>query len=709
MAAAMWMAVPTDISAQRQPVGASGRFKAMFNEAYNQFRDKRGLEIADSLYHMAMEVGDTQAAVRSLLVPVKHECIKDHNEEAMLRVTERFMNEAEKYGYMDFFYSGVSFRVTYYINEGQYDKAVAYQQEMLDYAKRRGDSYGLVIGHVSMGNFYRKRMHLARAIYQYTLALDAYRKYGIRNDLGFDYKRIVECYLIEGDFNKLIEVADKGLENTVTDQNIAGLYGYKAFAYFMLGNDREFCDFYAKYSSYDPNVPSIEPFVANCLSTMMLIYLGRYDEVERLLAEPGMGKMGAFKTYVEIAYYRRRGMFAQQLEAMRRVNINLYGDSRGIFVSEWARTSAMVDNNLAEIDRQRVANINSRLELLNADLELKSTQLDISHARDAERLAVMSADANHLSLNNQRLLSRQLRDSLAAQRIRHLSQVQEMKSGRVKLITIFCGLVVMIFVVYHCLRHNAKLASQLMRTNNNLKQTLADLSIANEQAQESDRKKTQFVQNMSHEIRTPLNSIVGFSQVLAEQEESLSSEERSNMTHIINSNSEVLNTLINEILDLTSLESGKYVMKQQQVPVNSLCFHAIAATRNRKAEGVRLMVETDLPDGFSIVSDEFRLQQVLTNMLTNAMKNTEKGSIVLSCSLAEHGRRLTFAVTDTGIGVPKNKQQQIFERFCKLDQFKQGVGLGLDMCRIIATKLGGEINIDPDYTNGARFIFTIPV
>ena len=341
MAAVMWMAVPTDMSAQKQPVGASGRFKAMFNEAYNQFRDKRGLEIADSLYHLAMEAGDTQAAVRSLVVPVKHECIKDHNEEAMLRVTGRFMNEAEKYGYMDFFYSGVSFRVTYYINEGLYDKAVAYQQEMLDYAKRRGDSYGLVIGHVSMGNFYRKRMHLARAIYQYTLALDAYRKYGIRNDLGFDYKRIVECYLIEGDFNKLIEVADKGLENTVTDQNIAGLYGYKAFAYFMLGNDREFCDFYDKYASYNPNVPSIEPFVANCISTMKLIYDCRYDEVERLFAEPGKGKMGAFKTYVEIAYYRRRGMFAQQLEAMRRVNINLYGDSRGTFASERAQTISL--------------------------------------------------------------------------------------------------------------------------------------------------------------------------------------------------------------------------------------------------------------------------------------------------------------------------------------------------------------------------------
>lgn len=394
---------------------------------------------------------------------------------------------------------------------------------------------------------------------------------------------------------------------------------------------------------------------------------------------------------------------------MRRVNVSLYGDSRGTFAAEWARTSAMVDNNLAEIDRQRAANINSRLELVNADLELKSTQLGISRARDAERLALMSADAKRLSLNNQRLLSRQLRDSLATQQVRHLAQMQEIKSDRVKYATILVGIIIMIFVAYYCLRYNAKMASQLMRTNNNLKKTLADLSVASEQAQESDRKKTQFIQNMSHEIRTPLNSIVGFSQVLAEQEEYLGAEERNNMTHIINSNSEVLNTLINDILDLTSLESGKYVMKQQQVTVNELCFHAIAATRSRKVKGVHLVVKTDLPDEFVIVSDEFRLQQVLTNMLTNAMKNTEKGSIVLNCSLTERSGMLTFTVTDTGIGVPKDKQKEIFERFCKLDQFKQGVGLGLDMCRIIAAKLGGEIDIDPDYTDGARFWFAIPV
>lgn len=709
MTAVICMAVPMDASAQKQQAKGEGEFKAMFNEAYNQFRNKRGLEIADSLYHLAMEAGNTHIAVRSLLIPVKYECIKDHNEEAMLRVTERFMSEAKKYGYMDFFYSGVSFRVTYYINEGMYDKAVAYQQEMLDFAKSRGDSYGLVIGHTSMGNFYRKRMHMARAICQYTLALDAYRKYRIKNDLGFDYKRIVECYLIEGDFNKLIEAADKGLEGTTSEQIISGLYGYKAFAYFMLGKNGDFYDFYAKYSSYNPNVPSIEPFVANCIATMKLIYDGKDDEVERLFAEPGLGKMGAFKTYVEIAYYQRKGLFAKQLEAMRRVNVSLYGDSRGTFAAEWARTSAMVDNNLAEIDRQRAANINSRLELVNAALELKSTQLGISRARDAERLALMSADAKRLSLNNQRLLSRQLRDSLATQQVRHLAQMQEIKSDRVKYATILVGIIIMIFVAYYCLRYNAKMASQLMRTNNNLKKTLADLSVASEQAQESDRKKTQFIQNMSHEIRTPLNSIVGFSQVLAEQEEYLGAEERNNMTHIINSNSEVLNTLINDILDLTSLESGKYVMKQQQVTVNELCFHAIAATRSRKVKGVHLVVKTDLPDEFVIVSDEFRLQQVLTNMLTNAMKNTEKGSIVLNCSLTERSGMLTFTVTDTGIGVPKDKQKEIFERFCKLDQFKQGVGLGLDMCRIIAAKLGGEIDIDPDYTDGARFWFAIPV
>ena len=713
--AALWLvavallALTPTASAKTPASKDAARLQSLYREAYGKFRDRCCLPRADSVFSMAMAAGNTRLAAQALAIPIKYECTLDSNYAAVCRAADRLMDFARKHKYTDFFYSGVSYRVTYLINHAQYDAAMRYQQEMLDYAKRRGDSYGVAIGYVSTGNLYRKRLHMAQAIAQYELAIDAYRKYNIKRDLGADYRRIVECYLIAGNFAKVVEVANRGLASTNVETLVSGFHGYKAFAYFMLGNDREFYENFAKYYSYKSSIPDVEPFVGNCIETMKLIYDGNYSEAERRLAETGIGTMGAYRTYVKMAYYQRRGMLAKQLDAMRQLNVSLYGNGRGTLAADWARTEGMVSNQLSEIDRQRAANINSRLELVRADLELQSTQLELSRARDAEHLAFMEAEAKRLSLNNQRLLSRQLRDSLATQQLRRKAQEEGIRSGRIKFVTLLIAIIVLTMVAYHYMARNIRMTRRLKRANADLQKTLADLSDANDQAQASDRKKTQFIPHLSHEIRTPLNAIVGFSQVLAEQELQLDATERENMARIIDSNSDTLNTLINGILDLTSIESGKYVMKSEAVSVNALCHVALDAARSHKAEGVHLRLETDLPDSFTIMSDRFRLQQVVENLLSNAVKNTPEGSIVLGCSLAERPGMLTFTVTDTGIGVPPDKQKVIFERFSKLDQFKQGIGLGLDVCRIIAAKLGGAVDIDPSYTGGARFWFAVPI
>lgn len=269
-------------------------------------------------------------------------------------------------------------------------------------------------------------------------------------------------------------------------------------------------------------------------------------------------------------------------------------------------------------------------------------------------------------------------------------------------------LVVMAFCIMYIIRNN-RIAKQLKRTNINLHRIHHSLSIATAEAMEADRKKTEFMQNMSHEIRTPLNAIVGFSQVLVDGNNSLPSEEHLNMTNIMSKNTEVLYNLVNEILDLTSIESDKYVFKKTDVTINEMCCHALSAASHLKPKGVSLLFETTLPDSFSIPTDADRVCQVIYNMLTNALKNTSEGSVVLACSVDKCSKMLVFTVTDTGIGVPIDKQQFIFERFSKLDEFKQGVGLGLDICRIIAQKLGGTIDIDPKYTHGARFVFSLPL
>ncbi len=675
-------------------------------EAYKNYDNARGVALSDSLFHAAMDAGMPHLAIRFLTVQIKYECNIDSNYAAVDRIVNRVLKLAEKYNYVEMFYSAVSFRVTYFINNGKYDEALSYQSEMLKYAKQHGHYYGMVIGHVSLGNFHRKRLSITQAIYEYEQAIEAYRKYSSNPEIGSHYIRIAECYVVVGNFEKAVEAADMGLKYDVKNYNYCGLNAYKAFAQFMLDRDSDFEKSYELYMSDNSIVPNVQMYVRRCLEVMKLMHDGKMDEAEKEFTKDGMG---AFKQYVEMAYYKRRGEYAKVLNVMRRLNISLYGNSKGSFIADIAQFSAEINNNLTDLDRQRAAIINKQLEYVRTSLDVKAAELELAHSKNDERIALMDAEAQRLSVNNQRLVSQRLRDSLVNQQLHCKALEEESRSGRVMFYTLFGVIAVLTLLIYQYMRRNIRMTRMLKETNGNLQHTLDELQVANEYAQESDRKKTEFIQNMSHEVRTPLNAIVGFSQVLTEQENYLSDEERRNMVHIINANSEILSTLVDEILDMTSVESGRYAINIKPVHVNELCHQVLDSTRHHKSDGVHLLFETNLPDDYTISTDHYRVHQVLTHLLTNAMKNTTQGSVVLGCSLTERPGMLVFYVRDTGIGVPKDKYDAIFERFCKLDEFKQGVGLGLNLCRVIANKLGGEVDIDPKYTDGARFWFMIPL
>ena len=236
-----------------------------------------------------------------------------------------------------------------------------------------------------------------------------------------------------------------------------------------------------------------------------------------------------------------------------------------------------------------------------------------------------------------------------------------------------------------------------------------ELIESKEKAETSDKLKSAFLANMSHEIRTPLNAIVGFSQLLSNPDLPLEDEEKLEFSSLVQHNSELLTTLVNDILDLSALESGKYTMNLTSCHCNEMCRLILSTVMDRKAEGVKLYYTSEVADDFQITTDEQRLQQVLINFLTNAEKHTEKGEIHLHCSLTEYPDRITFSVSDTGPGIPADKMDSVFERFKKLDEFKQGSGLGLNICRTIAERLHGEVKVDKSYTNGARFLLILPL
>lgn len=221
-----------------------------------------------------------------------------------------------------------------------------------------------------------------------------------------------------------------------------------------------------------------------------------------------------------------------------------------------------------------------------------------------------------------------------------------------------------------------------------------------------------YLQNMSHDIRTPLNAICGFSQILCNKQirDMLSEEEISEYGIIIQSNTDLLSTLVNDILDISDMESGKYRMNIGVCNVNDVCRKAISTVKYRCPEGVNMYMTTDVPDDYTIQSDSKRVEQVIMNYLTNAEKHTDAGEIHVHVSLTETPNMVTFSVTDTGEGVPEENAERIFGRFEKFNTINGGTGLGLPICRKIATQLGGEAKLDLTHKGkGARFIFTHPV
>ena len=236
-----------------------------------------------------------------------------------------------------------------------------------------------------------------------------------------------------------------------------------------------------------------------------------------------------------------------------------------------------------------------------------------------------------------------------------------------------------------------------------------ELQAEKEKAERSDQLKTMFVQNVSHEIRTPLNAVVGFSQLLSMPDDVVSPQEKEDYVKYIQNNSELLIMLVNDILSIGDVERGQFVVNISDVRCNYVCQQSMRTAETRLPDGVKLYYTSEVDDDYTIKSDEHRIQQVLVNFLTNACKHTEKGEIHVHSSLTEKPGMITFSVTDTGTGVPADEAEHIFERFTKLNAFKQGAGLGLSICKNIATILKGDVHLDTSYTNGARFVFQLPL
>jgi signal transduction histidine kinase len=237
---------------------------------------------------------------------------------------------------------------------------------------------------------------------------------------------------------------------------------------------------------------------------------------------------------------------------------------------------------------------------------------------------------------------------------------------------------------------------------------MKQLKKAYEHALESDNMKTAFIRNVSHEVRTPLNIISGFAQIISDSNIQMSNEELKGISQMVIKNTNIITNQFDELIEISLNENTGEVIKTEPVDIPLLLDQITGDYQALVNQGVTLRLENSLPDSFTMSTNKKMLARMINLLLDNANKNTTAGHITLKASAKDE--QLTLAVEDTGCGIDAKEAERIFERFVKLDNFKEGLGLGLTLCRMLARRLSGNVRLDTSYAGpGARFVISLPL
>ena len=264
-------------------------------------------------------------------------------------------------------------------------------------------------------------------------------------------------------------------------------------------------------------------------------------------------------------------------------------------------------------------------------------------------------------------------------------------------------------IIYRSSRKRLRHANLVLERNNQeLMLRNQELVEAREHAMESDRMKTAFIQNMTHQIRTPLNIVTGFAQVLKDEYETMSKDEIKMMVSQMMKNTDTITTIVNKLLTLSIQQTRHQIEKSDRVSCNQLCQEATLYLKLSRPESVTFSIESSVPDDLMLQTNREVFLAVLSELLRNADRFTEKGSIILSCYQPD-AANVCFSITDTGMGIPENEREHVFVQFVKLNEFSEGLGLGLTLCQNAVKQMGGNIRLDDTYNTGTRIIITLPL
>lgn len=630
--------------------------RAYYKQYFNDPTDPIVLTASDTLFDMAIRCNDTVMAKIALGAKVDYYYYGqgENRTDSIIAGVNRLKQYARSVGNAELYYWAWAARlVNYYIIQGEYNIALLEAEKMLQEAKGEKKQGSIAECYYALANVYTAKGLVKKSQEFMLKEIDIFENANVfRYNISCQYSDAAKIYIDLGEAEKAPELLKKALKTSKSTYHEVTAKLVYVSLYLAQGDTAA---------------------ARKALEECRQMYMG----------EPSMKRHIHYLYDVEIDYNWRVGDYNKALSVL---------DER--------ETELRKKNNLTTLMALRKTKADILWDM-NRKEEAAGLYRDflLEQKKEKERNEEITTSEFATMLNLQQLNAEKIR-------LEKISQKKQLQNTRTILFSVLGLLCIVVIFLWQQRKLNAKLhraKNKLDEQNRTLIKAEEELRKAKEVAEQSNWLKTMFIQNMSHEIRTPLNSIVGFSGVLVDMLDE--KEDIGQYVALIESNSKLLLKLVGDILDISILDS-EVEIKHNAVDVNACCQASIDAAGASFDPGVRLIFEPAC-DELIINSNYNYIVQVLDNLLGNASKFTHEGSVTLAYEVKKEENQLIFTVTDTGIGIPVEEQERVFERFVKLDNFSQGAGLGLSICRIVAERLGGYLRIDKGYTQGTRVIFCV--
>ena len=630
--------------------------RAYYKQYFNDPTDPIVLTASDTLFDMAIRCNDTVMAKIALGAKVDYYYYGqgENRTDSIIAGVNRLKQYARSVGNAELYYWAWAARlVNYYIIQGEYNIALLEAEKMLQEAKGEKKQGSIAECYYALANVYTAKGLVKKSQEFMLKEIDIFENANVfRYNISCQYSDAAKIYIDLGEAEKAPELLKKALKTSKSTYHEVTAKLVYVSLYLAQGDTAA---------------------ARKALEECRQMYMG----------EPSMKRHIHYLYDVEIDYNWRVGNYNKALSVL---------DER--------ETELRKKNNLTTLMALRKTKADILWDM-NRKEEAAGLYRDflLEQKKEKERNEEITTSEFATMLNLQQLNAEKVR-------LEKISQKKQLQNTRTILFSVLGLLCIVVIFLWQQRKLNAKLhraKNKLDEQNRTLIKAEEELRKAKEVAEQSNWLKTMFIQNMSHEIRTPLNSIVGFSGVLVDMLDE--KEDIGQYVALIESNSKLLLKLVGDILDISILDS-EVEIKHNAVDVNACCQASIDAAGASFDPGVRLIFEPAC-DELIINSNYNYIVQVLDNLLGNASKFTHEGSVTLAYEVKKEENQLIFTVTDTGIGIPVEEQERVFERCVKLDNFSQGAGLGLSICRIVAERLGGYLRIDKGYTQGTRVIFCV--